>query len=86
MAVHTIYVKVFPDSRDCKLVFLCVKHTSQCRQRHIYAKEKVVSSQNRLEMRCVQSHEADQTGHETSGGKSDNPSHEDEAQLPPVYS
>jgi hypothetical protein len=79
-------VKVFPDSRDHKLVFLCVTYTSQCRQRHIYAKEKVASSQSFLKMRCIQSHEADQTSHETSGGKSDNPSHEDEAQLPPVYS
>ena len=37
-----------------------------------------------LEVRRVESAEADQTGHETGGGEGNDPAHEDETKLFPV--
>jgi hypothetical protein len=45
-----------------------------------------IASLTRLEMRSVQSHQADQPSHKTSGGQSNDPAHEDVHELLPVDS
>jgi hypothetical protein len=54
---------------------------------HNAEKEKaLIASFTRLEMRGVESHQADQPGHETSSRQRDDPSHEDIHELLPVDS